>query len=230
MIWDRVTGKFTAIALPAGKLVPTNSSFYWSADGTQLIFSLWKDSIYKKAAAAFNHETKGAIVVRSGKDPFLSWDEIRRMNLIRSFVSYDLKTGKTKEILPETKVSAFRLVGDGSSFLFQEDITKKTDYDVIGGADNLVNFVNTANGKKRVLIKSTKGLTIFWSEDNRYYAYAKEGIIYTASIDDKEMKQLTDKKTDSVKVSTAAEKPKADTTVNGTKEKKENEKNPASYK
>jgi dipeptidyl aminopeptidase/acylaminoacyl peptidase len=224
MIWERRTGKFTTISLPAGKQAANNTAFYWSADGSQVMFALWKDSIRQKAASDFKHETKGPIVVHSSKEPFLAWDELRRIILVRSFVSYDLKTGKLREVLPEAKLSSFRLVGDGSSLVYLEDITKKTDYDVIGGTDNQAYLLNTVTGERRSIIKSTKGLNIFWSQDNNRYAYAKDGSIFIASVGDKEMQQLTGKKMDTVKGNTTPDKPKDDTTSKAGNDKKEKEK------
>ena len=214
-IWDRVAGKLININLPVGKL--SSGGFQWYPDGSKIVFALWTDSLWKKAAEKFKHETTGPVVVYSSKEPFLSWDELRRMNLSRSYVTYDLKTGKINELLPVMKLSSFRIVGDGSSFAFTEDITKKTDYDVIGGTDNQVYLMNTATKDKRIVIKSTKGLNIFWSDDNSRYAYAKDGSIFIASVDDKEMRQLTGKDADSTKI-------KKDTTAKADNEKKEKEK------
>jgi dipeptidyl aminopeptidase/acylaminoacyl peptidase len=214
-IWDRITGKFIIINLPAGKL--SNGGFQWYPDGSKIVFALWTDSLWKKAAEKFKYETGGPIVVYSSKQPFLSWDELRRMNLSKSFVTYDLKTAKVNELLPEMKLSSIRIVGDGSSIVFAEDITKKTDYDVIGGTDNQLYLMNTATKDKRIIIKSAKGLNIFWSEDNSRYAYAKDGSIYIASVDDKEMKQLTGKAPDSTNI-------KKDTIATAGNEKKEKEK------
>lgn len=219
MIWDRRTGKFTPITLPAGKQAANNTAFYWSADGSQVMFALWTDSVRQKAASDFKYEIKGPIVVHSYKEPFLAWDELRRITLVRSIVSYDLKSSKLREVLPEAKLSSFRLVADGSSLVYLEDITKKTDYDVIGGTDNQAYLINAGTGERRSIIKSTKGLTIFWSKDNSCYAYAKDGSIFIASVGDKEMRQLSGKKTDTIKGNITPDKPKDDTTGNDKKEK-----------
>ncbi len=45
-------------------------------------------------------------------------------------------------------------------------------------------------GKPRVIVKTTKGLTLIRSRDDRFYAYTKEGAVFFASIDDKEPRQI----------------------------------------
>ncbi len=224
MIWERATGKFITINLPAGKYSTGAAGVQWYPDGSKILFALWSDSLWEKGAAKFKQETAGPIVVHSGKEPFLAWDELRRMNLHRSYVSYDLKTGKMHELLPEMKLSYCRIVGEGSSFVFAEDITKKTDYDVIGGTDNQVYLMSTATKEKRIIIKSTKDLNIFWSEDNSRYAYAKDGSVFIASVGDKEMRQLIGKKADTVKTDTDTINVIKDTTASNSNEKKEKEK------
>ena len=224
VIWDRISGKFITIKLNAGKMVANNAPLEWSADGTQLMFALWSDSTYKKAIEKFNYETTGPIVVHSSKEPFLAWDEVRRMNIQRSLALYDIKSGKFRELLPETKFGSYNFVGDASFFLYSEDITKKTDYDVIGGTENQIHLAPVLAGEKRTIFKTTKGISIQWSQDYRRYAYTKDGNIYTPSLDDKEALQLTGKSPDSLKEKNNSDKPKTDSVKTTENEKKDKEK------
>ena len=143
------------------------------------------------------------------------------MSLTRSLVAYDVKTGQTRELLPETKLGSYDLAEDGSFITLSEDITKKTDYDVIGGTDNQIHLIPAAGGAARTIIKSTKGINPSWSRDGRRYAYAKDGNIFVASIDDKEPRQLTGKKPDDK--DKADDKPKDDAAKDADKEKKDKE-------
>ncbi len=118
------------------------------------------------------------------------------MSLTRSLVAYDVKSGSVRELLPETKLASYDLSEDGSFITLSEDVTKKTDYDVIGGAENQVQIIPAAGGAARTIIKSTKGINPTWSRDGRRYAYSKDGNIFFASIDDKEPRQITGRKTD----------------------------------
>lgn len=222
VIWDRNTGKFTDIKLPAGKQAADNAEFEWSADGAQLLLALRSDGWRKKAAERFKYETDGSVVVHSSKEPFLAWDDLRRMSALRSLASYDVNSGQTRELLPEMKINSYELAEDGSFIAYQEDITKKTDYDVIFGSENQVQIVPAVGGPARTLIKSTKGLTLIWSKDGRRYAYSKEGSVWVGSVEDKEPRQLIGKKTDTEKDN--AEPPSDKAKEDADKEKKDKEK------
>lgn len=224
VIWERATGKLTRINLPAGKQVADNSDLQWSNDGNQLLLSLRADEWRKKAAERFQYETAGPVVVHSSKEPFLAWEDLRRMSGIRSLIAYDINRGQVREVLPEGKLASYNLAEDGSFITYSEDITKKTDYDVIGGTENQIQIIPTAGGPRRTVIKSTKGITVLWSRDNRRYAYAKEGNIFAGSVDDKEAKQLTGKKPDADKGKVDADKPKDDADKDSEKERKDKEK------
>ncbi|HSB08586.1 MAG TPA: prolyl oligopeptidase family serine peptidase [Blastocatellia bacterium] len=222
VIWERASGIFTDVKLPAGKQAAENAELEWSSDGAQLLLALRNDGWRKKAAERFNYETAGSVVVHSSKEPFLAWDELRRMSALRSLASYEVKNGQTRELLPEMKINSYDLAEDGSFIAYQEDITKKTDYDVIFGSENQVQILPTSGGPARTLVKSTKGLTIVWSRDGRRYAYSKEGNVWVGSVDDKEPRQLIGKKPDAEKekAEASSDKPKDD----ADKEKKDKEK------
>ena len=222
VIWERATGKFTDVKLPSRKQAADNAELEWSTDGSQILLALRTDAWRKKAAERFQYETKGSVVVHSSKEPFLAWDDLRRMSSLRSLAAYDVRSGQTRELLPEIKLNSYDLSEDGSFVGYQEDITKKTDYDVIFGSDNQVQILPTAGGAARTLIKSTKGLTITWSKDGRRYAYSKEGSVWVGSVDDKEPRQLIGKKPDAEKDKTESSSDKGKDDAE--KEKRDKEK------
>jgi dipeptidyl aminopeptidase/acylaminoacyl peptidase len=226
VIWERPSGKLSAVDLPPGKIAADNAEFEWSADGSQLIFPLRSADWKKKAAERFTNETRGPVVVHSSKEPFLAWEDLRRTSAPRSLAAYDVKSAQTRELLPEMKLASYDLAEDGSFITYSEDITKKTDYDVIGGSENQVLLKPAGGGQARTIIKSTKGINIIWSRDNRRYAYAKDGNIFFASIDDKDARQLTGKKPDADKdkPDATSDKPKDDAGKDADKEKKDKEK------
>ncbi len=117
------------------------------------------------------------------------------MSQLHSLTVYDVKAGQTRELMPEKRITSYELAKDGSFLTYYQDITKKTDYDVINGVDNHVRLMPLAGGQSRSIIKDTHGLTnIIWSKEGRHYAYAKQGNAFFGSIDDKEARQLTGKK------------------------------------
>jgi dipeptidyl aminopeptidase/acylaminoacyl peptidase len=226
VIWERASGKLAAVNLPAAKIVADNTEFEWSPDGSRLIFPLRGADWKRKAAERFASETRGPVVVHSSKEPFLAWEGLRRAAGQRSLAAYDVKSGQTRELLAELKLGSYDLSEDGSFITYSEDITKKTDYDVIGGTENQIHLIPAAGGPPRTIIKSTKGINVIWSRDNRRYAYAKDGNIFFGSIDDKEARQLTGKKPDADKdkPDSASDKPKDDADKDAEKEKKDKEK------
>jgi dipeptidyl aminopeptidase/acylaminoacyl peptidase len=210
MIWERATGKFLAVPLPAGKILAENTELSWTPAGEQLFFSLRTEEWRKQAAERFLYETKGPVVIHSSKEPFLAWDDLRRVSQLRSIVAYNTSNGQTREILPEKRLNSTDLAYDGTFLTYFEDITKKTDYDVINGTESQVQLLPLGAGPARTVIKSTKDLRIVWSRESRHYAYAKKGDIFFASIDDKEPRQLTGKEEKTEKDPPPAEPPPAD--------------------
>ncbi|MFN0085994.1 MAG: prolyl oligopeptidase family serine peptidase [Blastocatellia bacterium] len=195
MIWDRATGRTQAVKLPEAKMTAGNSELHWTPAGGELLLTLRPVEWRKQARDRFEAETRSAIVYHSSKEPFLAWEDLRRMPALRSLAAFDLKSGETRELIAHTKLNSYDLSEDGSFLTYQEDITPKTDYDLIFGAENRVQF-KAANGagEARTLLPSTKGITLLWSRDGRRYGYAKEGNLFTGSVDDKEPRQLTGKK------------------------------------
>lgn len=194
MVWERAGSKWQTVKLPPAKSAAENSVLTWTPASDQLLIALRPDEWRKQARERFLAETKATVVVHSSKEPFLAWEDLRRMAAVRSLAAYDVKSGETRELIAQTKLNSYDLGEDGQLLTYQEDITKKTDYDVIFGSENQVMAKPATGGEARTLIKSTKGITLIWSRDGRHYAYAKEGNLFTASVDDKEARQLTGKK------------------------------------
>ena len=194
MVWERSTGKFQSVAPPRSKIAAENSELSWTPDGAQLLITLRSEAWLNEARAKFEAETKAPVVVHSSKEPFLAWENLRRMASVRALVACDLKTGQTREIVAQTRISSYDLSEDGSFITYTEDITKKTDYDVIFGSENQVQLKPATGGEARTILKSTKGVNLIWSRDGRRYAYAKDGNLFVGSIDDKEPRQLTGNK------------------------------------
>lgn len=197
VLWDLASGRLTTIAAPAGNYVAENSELRWSADGKRLLYALHTLAWRKAVQDSFAVMTAGPVFVQSSENPFLTWDALRRMANMRSIVAYELASGKTVELLPETMVASWEASDDGATLSYSEDITKKTDYDVIFGSENKLvaratACVQGANAcaNSRVLLPTLKGTNIVWSEDGAHYAYAKDGRVYVASVADTSARQV----------------------------------------
>jgi dipeptidyl aminopeptidase/acylaminoacyl peptidase len=182
-VWTRATGKVATIKMPAGKYVAENSDVRWNAAGTQLVVAVHTTEWRKKVRDTFTNMTVGPVFVQNSKDPFLAWDDLRRMGNRRSVGALDVKTGVYKELVPETQMTTYTLADDGSYVTFGEDQTKKTDYDV-GGQDAKLYARSTATGVQRTLLASTRGATVVWSENGKSYAYSRDGRVYLGSLAD----------------------------------------------
>ena len=96
-------------------------------------------------------------------------------------------------LFPQGRISSYQVARDGSFLTVMEDVTKKTDYDTIGGTDNDLKLVDARSGQARVLLpaKDLKGLTLRWTDDGRSFAFAKKGEIFVQSVDGSAARSLT---------------------------------------
>jgi dipeptidyl aminopeptidase/acylaminoacyl peptidase len=187
-IWDRATGRLTTVPVPPGSYVAENSDVRWTNDGASLVFSLHRDAWKQAVHAQFDRYTKGPIFVQSSNDPFLAWDDLRRSASKRSVVAYSLTSKQTRELIPESMISSYTLVGD-SAIAYNEDITPKTDYDVIFGTENRL-MTRQGTAQPKMLLASLKNTNVVWTEDGRRFAYGKEGRVFIGNPSDSGGKQI----------------------------------------
>jgi dipeptidyl aminopeptidase/acylaminoacyl peptidase len=189
MIWDRATGKTTSLRAPAGKYVAENSDLRWSGDGKQIVVMLRSDEWKKKVRETFSAMTGGPVFVQSSTEPFLAWDDLRRMGNTRSVVAFDVTTSQTRELVPEMMIGSYTLAEDGTAIAYAQDIAKKTDYDSFGSETSLKGRSLSATESK-TLLATTKGAQVAWAEDGKRFAYSKEGRVFVSSVDGAEAKQV----------------------------------------
>ena len=181
-VWDRASGKFTTATMPAGRYVAENSELRWTKRGDALVFAARSDAWRVDAKAKFAALTSAPIVALDGKEDFLEWDGMNRLSATRSIVAWDPATGGVQTLVPEARIGTWTLADDGRSVTIQEDITKKTDYDVIGGREwKLVAFGGSA---PRTLAANTKGQQFVWAEDGVHYAVGRDGKVWIGTTAD----------------------------------------------
>jgi dipeptidyl aminopeptidase/acylaminoacyl peptidase len=188
-VWDRKADRVVAVHLPAGRYVAENSDLRWTADGRSLVFTVHTAEWRKKARDTFTNMTTGPVFVQSSVDPFLAWDDVRRMANVRSIVAFDLKTNEMRDLVPETRVGQYVLAKDGAALAYDVDIQKTTDYDSFNSEMSL-RTRSATGGAERIVFATTKGMQLQWADDGRRYAYSKDGRVYVGSIDEKDAKQL----------------------------------------
>lgn len=188
VVWDRDGARLTPVRLPAGRFVAENSELRWDRAGTRLLVALRSQDWRKRTADRFREMTAGPVFVQSSDEPFLAWDDLRRQGYVRIVAAIDIGTGHTQELTPEIGIISWHLADDDSSLVYQEDITPKTDYDVIFGTEG--RLVSRRDGARSTVLGSTKGLTLVWSRDGRRFAYAKDGRLLLGSIGDTAARQI----------------------------------------
>jgi dipeptidyl aminopeptidase/acylaminoacyl peptidase len=205
-LWERASGMVRAIALPAGTEAAENAEFEWAPEGSDLLFATRGSDWRPDAKKRFEQETTATVIVHSSKEPFLAWEDVRRMASRRRILAYNVGTARTREVVPESRISSYTLLEDGSALTYAEDVTKKTDYDVIFGVDNEIKTMPAQGGAARTLLKSTKGLTLIWSRDGRTYAYSKDGKVFAGTLAGTEPRQIAGATGDEAKKSETADK------------------------
>ena len=190
VIWERSTGRLTSVRAPAGSYVAENSDVRWTNDGASIVFALHSDAWKRSIRERFDRYTKGPVFVQSSNDPFLAWDDLRRSASRRSVVAYDVATRKTRELIPEGMIASYTLVARDSVILYSEDITTKTDYDVIFGTENRLVARGQGTSTPRTIVPSLKSTTVIWTEDGHRFAYGKEGRVFIGSPSDSGGRQI----------------------------------------
>ena len=182
-VWTRDSGKLTRFKVPAGTFVAGTSDVRWNASGSEIIVALHTAEWRQKAHDTFARITGGPVIVQSSTDPFLAWDDLRRMGNRRSVGAIDVRSGAYRELIPDATITSYELAADGRVISYVEDQTKKTEYD-IGGGDGRLVARTIAGGATRTLLASTRGAAVIWAEDGQRYAYSRDGRVYVASLSD----------------------------------------------
>ena len=190
VIWERSNGRVTTVQAPAGSYVAENSDVRWTNDGASIVFTLHSDAWKRSIRERFDRYTKGPVFVQSSNDPFLAWDDLRRSASRRSVVAYDIATRKTRELIPEGMIASYTLVARDSVIVYSEDITTKTDYDIIFGTENRLVARGQGTSTLRTILPSLKSTTVIWTEDGHRFAYGKEGRVFIGSPSDSGGRQI----------------------------------------
>jgi dipeptidyl aminopeptidase/acylaminoacyl peptidase len=184
LLWDRATRKATPLKAPTGRYAYANSRLRWSADGTQLYVSLRSEAWRSAATAEFARLTTGPRIVQSSSEPFLAWNAIQRRATIESVVRLDRKTGTATDVLPEAMRQSWQLSQDGQYVVYTEDITTKTDYDVIGGSEHKLLARTVSGGTPVVLFPTLKNVRLVWDKSGRRYSWLQGDQLLLAQLGD----------------------------------------------
>jgi dipeptidyl aminopeptidase/acylaminoacyl peptidase len=173
--------------------IALNSSLAWTPDGRTLIVALRNAQLDREARNTFKLLTEGPVVVHKSSEPFLEWDLLNRSTRTRTLARLDPASGAVTPLLPQGRISSYQVARDGSFLTVMEDVTKKTDYDTIGGTDNDLRFIDISSGKSHLVMpsKDLKGVTLRWADDGRTFAFARKGELFVQKVDDSAARSLT---------------------------------------
>ena len=194
-LWDRVSRKHALVKVPAGRYATGSSDLDWSETGDRLYLSLRSNAWRAKAATEFARLTTGPRIVQSSTEPFLGWDGLNRMSLVESVVALDVKSGRVDDLLAEGMRQQWMIPRDGSAIVYSEDITRKTDYDVIGGSEQRLMLRAAVGGipteaTPQVVFPTLKGVRLLWSRDGRRYAFVRDDALFVGTLGDSTRRRL----------------------------------------
>jgi len=181
LVWERANRRLRTLSLGGARLAE-NSEVAWTKDG-RLLVSVRERGWLDEVRARFDSLVRGPISVQDGTEPFLAWDVLRRLGNRALLVSWHPGTGRLDTLVTAAQLSSWSSSPDGSAITWREDRTAKTNYE--GGATNEARMMaRVGGGAPRVLFASMRGITLSQAADGRRYAFARDGAIHVASVDD----------------------------------------------
>ena len=201
-IWD--AQRRTLSEVPRTQAIGATSGLEWLADGSRLVVARRDAAGDRAAHAMFKTLVDGPIVVHSSKDSFLEWDALRRAERLRELVALDPRSGDARSMLPKTKLTDYQLSRDGSFLTFREDVTEKTDYDVISGTQNHLKLSRGSEVRSLVDSKTLKTSNPRWSDDGTLFAFAEKGEVFIQSVNDEKPRSITPKPEEPAAAATTA--------------------------
>ena len=191
VIWDRSSGRTRTLPVPAGFYVAENSDLKWSNDGTRILLALRTEAWKRAATTEFARMTTGPVFVQDGSDAFLAWEKLRRDGNVRAIFTIDVGSGRATELLTSGMYAQYQLTEDDSLVTWSDDVTRKTDYDVIFGTETKLMARRLSGGAPMVVLPSSKGISSpNWSRDGRRVAYARDGRVFVRAIGDSAPQQV----------------------------------------
>lgn len=191
LMWETASKRLRTVALGGARLAE-NTDLSWTEDG-RLILAIRERQWLAEVRARFDSLVGGPISVQIGTEPFLAWDVLRRLGNRALLVSLTPATGRLDTLTAAAQISAWTASRNGQLLSWREDRNTKTNYE--GGATNesrmMVRRVGgAAVDSARVLFASMRGVTMSQAEDGERYAFARDGAIYVASLNDTTPRRL----------------------------------------
>ncbi|MCC6243139.1 MAG: prolyl oligopeptidase family serine peptidase [Gemmatimonadaceae bacterium] len=181
LMWEVATKRLRVVSTGGARLAE-NTTLSWTSDD-RLLLAIRERGWREEVRARFDSLVAGPISVQVGTEPFLAWDVLRRMGNRALVVSLTPSTGKMDTLVAPTQLSSWTASRDGQWISWREDRNAKTNYD--GGPTNESRmFARRLRDSARVVFPSLRGVTVQMADDGERYAFARDGVIYVASLAD----------------------------------------------
>jgi dipeptidyl aminopeptidase/acylaminoacyl peptidase len=191
-VWDAVRATLTEVPRQPGHAIAANTGLEWTPDGTKLVVTLRDPAQDREAQARFKALTEGPVIEHTSAEPFLEWDALTRTARERELVELEVRSGRASPLLPRTRITSYDLARDGTILTYQQDVTPKTDYDVIGGSEHDVMLLERGATPRRLARGADlKDARLQWSDDGRWFAYAKKGEVFVQRVSDEKPRSVT---------------------------------------
>ncbi len=186
VVWERATGRSTASRLAAGSYVAENSELRWNGAGTQLYFALRTDVWRTQVQERFATMVRGPIThLGAGeREPFLPWEALRREVNRRAVAAWTPATQRVETLIADGMIASWAISSDGNVRVWNDDITRRTDYETIMGRTERVVARVGGDTATRVIFPTLRGVTLQWAEDSRRFFYARDGAVWMGRVGD----------------------------------------------
>jgi dipeptidyl aminopeptidase/acylaminoacyl peptidase len=193
--WSSATRSVTPVKLQGSETIAVNSNLAWTPDNRSIVVALRNPELDREARQRFRLLTEGPVIVHKSSDSFLEWDALQRSTRSRSVAVIDPRTGAVRTAFPQNRLTSYQPSRDGAFLTVMEDVTEKTDYDRIGGTANVLKYIDAKTGESKVLLPAAEltGVQLRWSDDGRWFAYAKKGEVFVQGVDGSKPRSLTPK-------------------------------------
>ena len=184
VVWERGTGRSTVARMAAGSYVAENSELRWNASGTQLFFALRTEAWRTQVQERFTAMVRGPITHLGSpeQEPFLPWEALRREGNRRAVASWTPATQRVETLIPEGMIASWAVSPDGNVRVWNDDVTKRTDYETIMGRTERVLARVGGDTAARVIFPTLRGVTVQWAEDSRRYFFGRDGAVWMGRI------------------------------------------------
>lgn len=182
-LYDRQTNSIDHLELSSDKRISSESMLEWHPDGDHLLIELRETGWADSARALYERLEKGPVIVQDSDNDFLAWDRVWNHAALSIPAAVEVRSGQTRELLPEMEFSDFNLAENGEFFTFVEIFPVKTDYEREGDSEYELRMMEWEGGEPVVLReRSGEEVNPRWNPAGDRYAYSDEGNIYLRDV------------------------------------------------